>query len=177
MDSLLALRPLPCPRGLPWQQRQVYCAVGCKMSILKQTGSFCSWCLPSATKLRLWSGWRRKAMTMRRMMNWTSLGVMTASRATTAAWAVTAAPVWRSLVMMRWQTGKLESFRPLRCTSHPQAGSQKTVAPSQVRPVLPETRSGAAKVRGCTLGVLWEQFWIQTAFSGLCGGSALYNDG
>lgn len=83
-------------------------------------------------------------MTMRRTMNWTSLGVMTASGATTAAWAATAAPVWMSLVTMRWQTGKLESFRPLLCTSCPQAGSQRTAALSQVLhrlPVLPKARA------------------------------------
>lgn len=58
-------------------------------------------------------------MMTRRMMNWTSLGVMTASGATTAAWAVTAAPVWMNLVTMRWQTGKLENFQSLLCTSRP----------------------------------------------------------
>lgn len=77
----------------------------------------------------------------RRRMNWTSLGVVTASGATTVAWAAAAVPVWMTLVMKRWQSGKLESFRPLLHTRHPQAGSQRTVAPNQVPhclPVLPE---------------------------------------
>ena len=76
-------------------------------------------------------------MTMKRTMNWTSLRVMTASRATTAAWAAIAAPVWMSLVTMRLQNGKLESVRPLLCSRCPQAGSQRTAAPSQVLPCLP----------------------------------------
>lgn len=98
-----------------------------------------------------------KVMTMR-MMNWTSLGVMTASRATTAAWAVTAAPVWRSPAMMRWQSGKLESSQPLPCTSHPQAGSRKTVAPNQV---LPETFRGS---EGC-VAAPWRCFGSSFGFT------------
>lgn len=140
---------------LPQQQRQVYCGVWCKMSILKQTGSFFSWCLPSATKRHLWSGQRRKVVMMRRM-NWTSLGAVTASGATTVAWAAAAPPVWMTLVMKRWQSGKLESFQLLLHTSHPQAGSQRTVAPNQVLhclPALPEAwlwwkEQGLGEVKG-----------------------------
>lgn len=120
----------------------------------------------------------RRRRKRRKRMTWTSLEAMTASGATTAAWAVTAAPVWKNLVMMRWQIGNWEIFHSPLCTSHPRAGLQKTVALSQVVPILVCVMEGmraGGKQRVCDflLSVLWEQNWAETAGSGLHGGPAM----